>query len=87
MEIYERLIENPLFFKWIYHPGPEIDSWWNAYLEIHPEEADLILRFKQRFNALEFSIEKLSEAEKKRWPKELCLDWKPLTRKRDINSL
>ena len=82
MEIYERLIENPLFFKWIYHPGPEIDSWWNAYLEIHPKEADLILRFKQRFNALEFSIEKLSEAEKKALAKRIMLGLEAFDKKK-----
>ena len=82
MEIYEKLIENPLFFKWIFHPGPEIDSWWNTYLEIHPKEADLILQFKQRFNALGFSIEKLSEAEKKALAKRIMIGLEAIDKKK-----
>ena len=64
MDLYEKLIENPLFFKWIYHPGPEINSWWETYLDLHPEESEQILLFKQRFKALGFSAEKLSDSEK-----------------------
>ena len=33
MELYNRLIENELFFKWIYHPTFEIESFWRYYLE------------------------------------------------------
>ena len=71
MDIYEKLVENPLFFKWVYHPSPEIDSWWKTYLEINPSEADQILQFKQRFDALGFSIEKLTEIEKKELAKRI----------------
>jgi len=65
MDIYEKLIENPLFFKWIFHPGPEINAWWKTYLELHPAEADQILLFKQKFSALGYSVEKLSDTEKR----------------------
>lgn len=82
MEIYERLIENPLFFKWIYHPGPEIDSWWKTYLEMHPKEADQILRFRQRFNALGFSIEELSETEKKELARRIMLGLEAIDKKK-----
>lgn len=65
MDIYERLIANPLFFKWVYHPNQEIDSWWNTYLKLNPAEADQILRFKQSFIALDFPADKLTDIEKK----------------------
>ncbi|WP_372775429.1 FecR family protein [Mangrovibacterium sp.] len=66
MELYNRLIENPLFFKWIYHPTIEIESYWRQYLESNPEEANLILEFKSRFQKqLSYKNESLSEYEKR----------------------
>ncbi len=82
MDIYEKLIENPLFFKWVYHPGTEIDSWWKAYLEMNPSEADQILQFKQRFYALGFSVEKLTELEKKALAKQIIQRLESIEKKR-----
>ncbi len=82
MDIYDRLIENPLFFKWIYHPGPEIDSWWRTYLELNPAEADQILQFKQRFGALGFSAEKLSETEKQLLVRRIILGLESIEKKK-----
>ncbi len=85
MDIYERLIENPLFFKWIYHPGPEIDSWWRTYLELNPSDADQILQFKHRFKVLGFSVEKLSEPEKKALTKRIIFEMDSLEKKKKRN--
>jgi len=49
MNLYHQLIENPLFFKWIYHPSPEINTYWEYYLEEHPDEAHIIREFKAGF--------------------------------------
>jgi len=66
MNFYERLIENPLFFKWIYHPSKEINSYWEHYLEVHPEQAPQIKKLKAQFEEhLKFRQEKLTEPEKK----------------------
>jgi hypothetical protein len=46
MNIYDRIIENPLFFKWIFHPSPEINAYWNHYLENNPEHAEKIIELK-----------------------------------------
>jgi hypothetical protein len=65
MELYNRLIENPLFFKWIYHPTKEINSYWKQYLESNPDESAKILNFKSQFEThLQYKIETLSEGEK-----------------------
>lgn len=67
MEIYNRLIENPLFFKWIYHPTSEIEFYWKEYLDSNPEEAETILAFKQKFEKyLHYKNETLSESQKKK---------------------
>lgn len=66
MELYNRLIENPLFFKWIYHPTFEIESYWKQYLESNPEELKNTLEFKSQFEKhLQYKNETLSEIEKK----------------------
>lgn len=83
MEIFDRLIENPLFFKWIYHPGPEIDSWWETYLKMYPEDAELILLFKKRFEALGFSAEKMSENEKRMLAKQIINSLDSIDRKKE----
>ncbi len=66
MELYNRLIENPLFFKWIYHPTYEIESYWKQYLEVNPGMSKEILDFKSQFEKhLVYKNNKLSEIEKK----------------------
>ena len=67
MELYNRLIENELFFKWIYHPTFEIESYWRHYLETKPEESKAILDFKSQFEKhLHYKREILSDFEKKK---------------------
>jgi hypothetical protein len=66
MELYNRLIENPLFFKWIYHSSNEIESYWTHYLAANPDESKLILDFKAQFEKhFTSKNETLSEFEKK----------------------
>jgi len=83
MDIYDKLIENPLFFKWIYHPSQEIDSWWNTYLKMNPDEADQILRFKQSFIALDFPHQKLTDLEKKELAKRIILGIESVEKKKE----
>lgn len=65
MNIYRQLIENPLFYKWIYHPSPEINNYWEHYLQNHSENAALIREFKAGFEAhLSYVDHRLSYEEK-----------------------
>jgi hypothetical protein len=67
MDIYDRLIENPLFFKWIFCPSEELNSYWGSYLEQNPQEMDLILEFKVQFEKyLKFDSRKISESDKQK---------------------
>jgi hypothetical protein len=66
MNIYDRLIENPLFFKWIYHPSEEIESYWEKYLKTNSKEASRIIEFKSRFEQyFDYKNEKLTDIEKR----------------------
>ncbi|MFW6371851.1 MAG: FecR family protein [Bacteroidota bacterium] len=64
--IFNRLIDNPLFFKWIFHPSPEINAYWEHYLENNPEFRDQISELKGQIEAyLKFENKKLTETEKR----------------------
>ena len=66
MNLYHQLIENPLFFKWIYHNSPEIDSYWEHFLSEHPDDAEVIREFKAGFEQhLHYEKHQLSDKEKK----------------------
>ena len=66
MNIYHQLIENPLFFKWIYHPSPEINTYWAHFLEQHPEDEKVIREFKAGFKKyLRYHHFELTDVEKK----------------------
>lgn len=65
MNIYHQLIENPLFFKWIYHPDPEINAYWDHFLKEHPENKQHILEFREGFKKqFQFEKHELSDSEK-----------------------
>jgi transmembrane sensor len=86
MDIYEKLIENPLFFKWVYHPNQEIDSWWNTYLKMNPAEADQILQFKRSFIALDFPHDKLTDFEKKELARRIIYGIESVEKKKKRNQ-
>jgi len=74
MNIYDRLIENPLFFKWIFHPSPEINSYWDHYLDINPKEAKQIKELKSKIEIhLKFTDKKLTDLEKRSLAKKIIL--------------
>ena len=66
MNFYERLIEKPLFYKWIYHPSEEINAYWEHYLEANPAHAPQIEEIKKQFEEhLKYREKKLTETEKR----------------------
>ncbi|MDD2380450.1 MAG: FecR domain-containing protein [Mariniphaga sp.] len=66
MNIYDRIIDNPLFFKWIFHPSAEIDAYWRHFLETNPEYAEKITELKLQIEVhLKYEDKKLSDVEKK----------------------
>jgi transmembrane sensor len=74
MDFYEQLIENPLFYKWIYHPTKEIDAYWEYYLVTHPNHASQIKILKKQFeDHLKYEEKKLTETEKRKLAKRIIL--------------
>lgn len=83
MDIYEQLIENPLFFKWIFHPTEELNDYWATYLEQNPEETDAVLEFKSKFEKnLKFTNTTFSEERKKRLARQIAKQLDKLDQKK-----
>ena len=60
----QKLIENPLFLKWVYHNNPWVEKHWRKFLAEHPEEQEAIMAFKAQLSDLKFLDELLSPSEK-----------------------
>jgi len=83
MNIYDRIIENPLFFKWIFHPSPEINAYWNHYLENNPEHAEKIIELKAQIEIhLKYEEKKLTDSEKRALAKRIVRMLERTDRKR-----
>ncbi|HLV30546.1 MAG TPA: FecR domain-containing protein [Chitinispirillaceae bacterium] len=66
MNFYNRLIENPLFFKWVFHPTPELDAYWDHYLKVNPQYKEQVLELKSQLKVyFKFQEETLTEIEKR----------------------
>ena len=75
MNLFQKLIENPLFFKWIFYPSNEINAYWDHYLEMHPAEAFQILQLKEQIKFhLRFEDKKLTDLEKKRLAEKIAMN-------------
>jgi hypothetical protein len=60
----QKLIENPVFLKWVYHNNPWVEVHWQKFLAEHPEEKGGILAFKAQLSDLKFLDELLNPSEK-----------------------
>ncbi len=65
MDFLERMIENPLFIRWVFDTNMEIEQYWSDYLASHPEEADQLTALKEQLRIFRVPAERLSAEEKK----------------------
>jgi hypothetical protein len=83
MDIYRKLIDDPLFFKWIFHPSPEVNDYWKNYLDLHRDEAEMILEFKEQIiQYFKYEGKILSDFEKKALAKKIILNLETTGRKK-----
>lgn len=88
MKIYNQIIENPLFFKWVFHPSSEINAYWNHYLNNNPEHAELITELKSQILVhLKYEEEQLTETEKRELAKRILRVLNRTDNKRSRNSI
>lgn len=66
MDSYKKIVEEPLFFKWIFNSNPEIDKYWEDYLAVHPEETETLETLKIQLEKIKYPVDCLTDEEKKK---------------------
>lgn len=64
MKIIDQFFNDPLFINWIFKSNPELDSYWNEYLEQNPELSSELVEIKTKCNKIKFKKKFLSDEEK-----------------------
>jgi len=86
----QKLIENPLFLKWIFNTGPDVEAHWKQYLLEHPEDRTQLLELKDRLSELKFSNDRLQVTEKdelaQRISRVMDLDTRQIKRRQLVQS-
>lgn len=82
----QKYIEDPQFLKWVYHPTPILNQFWENYISEHPEEKLLIQELRKQLLELKISNEVLQQAEKKKLAKQILnqIDFDQRSRKRKL---
>ncbi len=60
----DKFINNPLYLKWIFNSTPELDTYWENYIDENPEEAYFLLELKTKLRKIKSANQNLSELEK-----------------------
>lgn len=66
MNKIDQYINDPYFVTWIYNSNPQIDNYWEDFLQKHPELTLELLEIKDKFSKIKFKTEFLSDDEKLR---------------------
>jgi hypothetical protein len=65
MDLFEKIVEDPFFFRWIFNPDKETELYWRTYMKANPEDANLVKELKAKASYyFGHSREKLSIQEK-----------------------
>lgn len=60
----QQFIDNPLFLKWVFHNNPEIQTYWEQYLDENPRERKQALAFKASLSNFKFADDVPTAAER-----------------------
>ncbi len=58
------IIDNPLFFRWIFNSNEMVDAYWAKYMRENPDEVEFILETKKNLSKLNHSNDILLKTEK-----------------------
>ncbi len=91
MDLFEKIVEDPFFFRWIFNPDKETELYWRTYMKANPEDANLVKELKTKASYyFGHSREKLSVQEKEqlslRIKQRLALEERKDKRKRYLFS-
>ena len=84
---FVRFLKDEKFIEWKLFPTDELNSYWEEYLQFHPDEKDDILRAEQHFQNIDISSVKLPEEKKQEAIHRLEQSLGTYSRKRSIRHL
>lgn len=74
MKIDKKIIDNPLFYKWVYEPNDEINNYWKEYISNHPTHKKELLEIKEKFSQVKIVDERLTDQNKKKIASKIFID-------------
>lgn len=74
MNLIERIIDDPLFYRWVFNPDDQTNQHWDDFILENPEYADEIMDFKARLFQIQIANAKLNDKEKRRIAKNILLN-------------
>lgn len=64
MDIYKKIIDNPLFAKWVFNPNPELNAYWKKYATDFPQEQTVIKELSDELKKISVNKSTFSVDEK-----------------------
>lgn len=61
---HQAIIDDPLFFKWVYNSDLSTEMYWQNYMKENPDDTDFILSTKSNLKKLNHPYDKLGRQEK-----------------------
>lgn len=61
MKRVEKFLMNPEFVRWVKNSDPDLDSFWNKWLDAHPEALPQVKKAKEIILGISFQEEKIEE--------------------------
>lgn len=64
MKKIDQFLGDPLFVNWIFNSNPELDNYWNEFLEKNPDVSAELAEIKSKCNQIKFKKKSLNVQEK-----------------------
>ena len=74
MNLIERIIDDPLFYRWVFNPDDYTNQLWDSFIVENPEFAEEIMDLKNRLLQIQIADVRLKDREKRRIAKNILLN-------------
>jgi len=64
MDLIDRIIDDPLFYRWVFDPDECTTKVWEDFMRQNPHYVDQLLALKEKLNQIHIAHKKLKEKEK-----------------------
>lgn len=74
MNLIDRIIDDPLFYSWVFEPDDHTNSIWDDFMRKNPDYANQVMDLKRKLNQLHIVNKKLEEKEKRELARRILLE-------------